>query len=139
MGAKKMILACVTGFLVMFLLAGLWHELIMSDLYDMPTSREEPLMGFIALAFFILALLMAYLYPKGYSGGSPAAEGLKFGVVIGLMWTLPLGLILYAVSKDSSLNMVIVDALWHLVEEGAGGVAIGLVYGRSATGSEEES
>ena len=63
-------------------------------------------------------MLMAYLYPKGYSEGSPVGEGLKFGILIGLIWILPLGLIL--------------DAVWHLVEEGAGGIVIGLVYGRNA-------
>ena len=139
MDGKKMILACVAGFVVMFLLAGLWHMVIMDEMYDLPTAREEPLMGFIALAFVILALLMAYMYPKGYSGGSPVGEGLKFGVLVGLVWILPLSLILYAVSKDFSLNVLIVDALWHLVEEGAGGAVIGLVYGRNADSSREGS
>ncbi len=132
MNGKKLILSCIAGFIVMFLLAGLWHMALMSDLYTTPSSREEPLMGFIALGLFILALLMAYLYPKGYSGGSPVTEGLKFGILVGLMWVLPLGLILYAVQEGYTLNMVIVDAIWHMVEEGVGGIVIGLVYGRQA-------
>ncbi len=131
MNGRKLILSCIAGFIAMFLLAGLWHIALMIDLYNTPSSRKEPLMGFIALGMFILALLMAYLYPKGYSGGSPVTEGLRFGILVGLLWTLPLSLILHAVQEEYALNMVIVDAIWHMVEEGVGGVVIGLVYGRS--------
>jgi len=37
---------------------------------------------FIILGVLILTVLMAYMYPQGYKGGSPLKEGLRFGVVI---------------------------------------------------------
>ena len=96
MNIKKMVMALFAGFFVMFLLAGLWHSIIMGDLYsnNAPTGAyAEPKMQFIALGYFILSLLMVYIYPKGYKGGKPVIEGLKFGIVIGLLWILPINLV----------------------------------------------
>ena len=72
---------------------------------------------------------MAYMYPKGYEGGSPIAEGLKFGAVIGLLWWFSTNLVLYG-ALDGPFSMVLVDGAWHVVEEGLAGIALGLVYGR---------
>jgi len=40
----------------------------------------------IGLAYLMVGIIMAYMYPKGYEGGSPVGEGLKFGAIIGLLW-----------------------------------------------------
>ena len=75
---------------------------------------------------------MAYMYPKmytkGYEGGTPLGEGMKFGAIIGLLWWLPTNLVLYGVT-ESPFSMVIVDSAWHVVEEALGGAALGLVCG----------
>lgn len=54
----------------MMLLSSLWHGLLMSDFYDAhsPTMRQVPLMRIIGLGYFLLATLMAVIYPKGYEG-----------------------------------------------------------------------
>ena len=88
MDGKKFVGAWVVGAVVMFVLAGLWHMVILSGFYATHAyfpAREGALIGYIALGYIVLALLMAYVYPKGYSGGAPATEGLKFGVIIGLL------------------------------------------------------
>jgi hypothetical protein len=134
MDLKKLLIAFVAGFVVMFLLAGLWHMVIMSDFYfssDL-NLREQPLMGYITLGYLVLALLMAYVYPKGYAGGAPVKEGLKFGVLFGLIWILPHSLALFGFSSATTGVQLIVDAIWHLVEQGSGGIVIALVYGKPA-------
>ena len=70
---------------------------------------------------------MAYMYPQGYKGGSPLKEGLRFGVVIGLLWILPYNVIMIGV-VGTSKTLVVVDALWHIVEQGVGGIVIGYIY-----------
>ncbi len=137
MNTKKMVIALFTSFIVMFLLAGLWHMVIMADLYSGPNSLEEPMLYFIALGYFVLALIMTYIYPKGYKGGKPVIEGLKFGILMGLLWILPLNLVFLGVmeSLEGSGTVIIVDVIWHVVEEGIGGIVIGLIYGsQSSTG-----
>lgn len=61
-------------------------------------------------------MLVAVIYPVGYEGGVPWREGLRFGLLMGVLFTLPGGL-------------VIVDAAWHRVEQGAGGIGVALVHG----------
>ncbi|MCK4798022.1 MAG: hypothetical protein KAT05_11600 [Spirochaetes bacterium] len=131
MNAKKMLFALIAGFIAMFLLSGLWYTLIMADFYEAnspSTAFAEPKMQFIVLGYFILALILAYIYPLGYKGGSPVIEGLKFGVVMGLLWILPIGVVLFGVMESSGI-LLVVDAIWHVVEQGIGGIVIGLVYG----------
>jgi len=114
----------------MFILGGLWHMLIMHDFYEKyggESALAEPNMLFIILGVLILATLMAYMYPQGYKGGSAVKEGLRFGVVIGLLWILPLSLIMVGV-MGASKKLVVVDTLWHLFEQGIGGIVIGYVY-----------
>jgi len=138
MDTKKLALSLLAGFVVMFLLGFLWHQFIMSGFYDDQLgdiARPEPKVGFIVLGYLVLALLMAYIYPIGSKGGSPTLEGLKFGALMGLLWILPHGLVYVGVA-NFTFTYAIVDGLWHVVEEGLGGVVIGLVYG---AGMEKDS
>jgi hypothetical protein len=127
MKVKKFIIATLAAFVVMFLLGGLWHVTLLGDFY---TAQTEVLLGVLILAF-----LMALVYPIGYKGGSPVREGLRFGVLIGLIWILPWSVIIHGIWKYPLL-CVIVDSVWHIVEQGIGGLIIGIIYGK---GSEVES
>ena len=97
MEVRKLILATVLGLAVMMFLSGLWHGLAMRDFYatHSPTLREVPLLRIIGLGYFLLGVLMAVIYPKGYEGGFPWLEGVRFGMFMGLLFTLPRGLVLY--------------------------------------------
>ena len=132
MNGRKFVLGALAAFVVGFLLSGLWHVLLMADFYEsnaVGAMREPPLFWAIGLGYLVVGLIMAYMYPKGYEGGSPIAEGLKFGAVIGLLWWFPTHLVLYG-ALDGPFSIVLVDGAWHLVEEGLAGIALGLVYGR---------
>lgn len=135
MSLWKCLLAAVVGFVVMFVLSALWHLVILEDFYfnryPTPGQRQETLILFVGLGYLVLGLLMAFIYPQGYKGGSPAGEGARFGALIGLLWILPRSLVLYGVMESSGIALV-VDAVWHVLEGGVGGVAIAFVYGRSA-------
>ena len=131
MNAKKMLLALIAGFAVMYLLSWLWHMKIMVDFYIAHSSSgalDAPKTQYILLGYFVLALILSYIYPLGYKGGSPVIEGLKFGAVMGLLWNLPFSLVSFGLFESSG-TLIIVDGIWHIVEEGIGGIAIGLVYG----------
>jgi hypothetical protein len=139
MEARKLILATIAGLSVMVLLSGLWHGLLMQDFYaaHSPTLRETPLLRLIGLGYFVLTAIMVVLYPKGYEGGQPWLEGMRFGMFIGILYCLPRGLVLYGAEGCHTGLLVVVDAAWHLAEQGAGGIVIALVHGgRSATQEE---
>ncbi len=130
MSLKKFLLATLASAIAMMILAGLWHRIIMVDFYNENSTivRVEPLIHFIALGQLVLAMLMAYVYPRGASHDSPVSGVMRFGAVMGIIYVLPHGLVLHGVQGDSTAALVLVDAIWHVVEQGAGGVAIALVY-----------
>ncbi len=132
MNVKKFVLAWVAAVVVTFLLGVLWHLFLLADfneVQEQALAREEPNMVFVFVGHLILGFLMALVYPIGYKGGSPVKEGFRFGALIGLIWILPLSVILHGV-WNLPLTGVIVDSAWHVIEEGVGGIAIARVYGR---------
>lgn len=129
MNIKKFILATLAGGVTMWLLAGLWHKLLMAKFYAGETDATHEGTGIIFLAYMVLGVLMAYIYSLGYKGGRPTVEGLRFGVVIGLLWVFPHELAMAGAHGDSILY-VFKNAALHIIEQGVGGIIIGLVYGR---------
>lgn len=138
MDTKKFLLGSAGAFISVFLLGGLWHMLIMGDFYTTHTTaiaRAEPNMLFIVLGSLVLGILMSYTYPIGYKGGTAVKEGFRFGALIGLIWILPFSLIMHGV-WNLPLVAVIVDAAWHVVEEGIVGIVVAMIYGTVAAASE---
>ena len=135
MNMKKFFLSCLAGFTGMFTLSGLWYMVIMREFYASQNASimHDPvsIFPFILLGYAVLSLIMAYMYPLGYKGGTPAKEGLRFGILVGLL-LVSLNLTLQGVYILTT-SSTIVDSLYHLVEQGLGGVLIALVYGKLAT------
>ena len=119
----------------MFSLAGLYtgvlaHEFIASHV-DPTLLRIPPNLTLVAFGYFVLALLMALLYPRlVHVSGSPAMSGLRFGLVAGVCWLMPYSLVLFGVYKFPYVALPL-DFAWALVEQGIGGLVIGLIYGKS--------
>ena len=140
MDFKKFFVAGIADSIVIFLLSGLWHQLILTDFYTARTqalARTEVDMLWITIGIFVLGFLMAYVYPMGYQGGSSLKEGFRFGAVIGLIWILPWSLIIHGI-WNYPLDSVILDAVWHMAEEGVAGIVIALVYGSNSEATESE-
>lgn len=132
--STRKIVGILAAWLVMLGLAGLWHNVIMADYYAsylQAVARAEPDFLMIGNGYLALAILMGWAYPHGYSGGSPAAEGARFGAAIGLLWILPFSLVLSGL-YDLSIAQVAVDSAWHIAEGAAGGTVVALGY--SGTG-----
>ena len=134
MSIPRFLLATILSTLVMLALWWLWHMSFMAPFYaeHIALPRDVPLTRITVLGYVLLAMLMAYLYPKGYAGSEPLAEGLRFGAVMGVLSTLPRSLILYGIEGGHTGTLVIVDAAWHIAEQGLGGLVIALLYGRYA-------
>ncbi|MDH5510144.1 MAG: hypothetical protein OEZ32_07275 [Nitrospinota bacterium] len=125
---KKLMLATLTGGLGMWIVAGVWHNLIMASLDEQVNAKHEGL-GILLIAYFILALFMAYIYPRGFKGKSTVGDGLKFGAIIGLLWVFPHGLAM-AGAHGEPIAYVIKNSLWHMVEQGIGGIIVAAIYGK---------
>lgn len=136
MNSKKYLIAFVSGFIVMFILGWIGHEYILPGLSGPDpmesVMKSEPNVIGIVIAYVVLALIMAYMYPKGTEGNSVVGNGLKFGILIGLLFELPMAIIFYSVFEGVTISMVITEGVWHMIEQGIGGIAIAYGYGASA-------
>ncbi len=133
MNIMALTLASLAGGISMWLLAGLWHKVIMAQFYARETHASHEGTAIILLAYLILAALMTYIYSLGFHGGRPVMEGLRYGVVLGLLWVFPHELAM-AGAHGTSIAYVFKNALWHIVEQGIGGIVIALAYARLSAG-----
>ena len=124
---KPVIATLATGF-GMWIVAGLWHNLIMPALYEDAHATHEGI-GILLVAYVVLAMIMAYMYPLGYKGGKPVLEGLRFGIIIGILWVFPHELAMTGAHDGKDIVYVFKNAGWHMVEQGIGGMIMGLIYG----------
>lgn len=84
-------------------------------------------MPVLIAAIFVGALAAAYIYAKGYEGGSGASEGARFGAAIGIFAGVYFGGVSWAVlniGRTLGPLLIIVGVIeWFLV-----GLIIGLIY-----------
>ena len=83
-------------------------------------------------AIFVGTLAAAYIYAKGYEGGSGTTEGVRFGAAIGIFAGVYFGGVSWAVlrvGRDLGPLLIIAGVIeWFLV-----GLIIGLIYKPSAS------
>jgi hypothetical protein len=107
------------------------NSLLLADLYAQHAQvfRPQPEMNLVFGfgATFIGFFVFAYAYAKGYEGGTGAVEGLRYGVVVGLL------LACFAVAWNYVVLPVsgALAAAWMvdtIVEMAIYGVVVGLIY-----------
>ena len=79
------------------------------------------------LASFALAFLLAEIYPKGFEGKSPTGEGLRFGLLMGLLLFLPSILMKYFVYPFPN-SLLVAWFIGGMAQVTLAGLAIGLAY-----------
>ena len=131
-------LGTLLGGIAMWLLAGLWHSVIMAAFYSNEAGADHEGTGIILLAYLILGFLMAYLFPLVVRGDRPVAQGLKFGAIVGVLWVFPHELAM-AGAHGESLLYVLKNGAWHVVEQGFGGLLMGRLYARMVVGRTPSS
>jgi len=117
----------------MWLLAGLWHLVIVPGLYSRGgEAAHHEGGGLILVGYLLLAIIMAWMCRVADRGGRPVAEGLKLGLLIGLLWVTPHALVregAHSHGEAARYGYLLVNGAWHLVEQGVGGGIMGLVFG----------
>ncbi|MDH5560591.1 MAG: hypothetical protein OEY59_07005 [Deltaproteobacteria bacterium] len=131
MNLIKLSQATLASGVVMWGVAGLWHQVIMAQFYQNETDATHEGTGVIFIAYLVLGLLMTYLYSSGKIQGRPVIEGIRFGAIIGLLWVFPHELAM-AGAHGEPLSYVFKNAAWHLVEQAIGGFIIAWIYSRGS-------
>ena len=123
--------AAVVAWIVYLVLSPLVNNVLLADLYARhaavfrPQAEMNLVLGLGAnlVGFFVFA----YAYAKGYEGGNGAVEGLRFGVVVGLLLACFAVVWNYVVLPVSG-SLAVAWVVDTLVEMALYGVVVGLVY-----------
>ena len=132
---KRTIFAVIAASAVMFSLAGLYTGVLarafIAAHVDQSLLRTPPNLVLVFFGYVVLALLMSVFYWRFVRvTGSPAWSGLRFGMGAAVCWLMPYSLVLFGVYKFPYYALPL-DFAWALVEQGLGGLVIGLIYGKS--------
>src|SRR4051794_5455059 len=133
MNAKRILMAAVAGLITFFIYGGVVFGKLLANDYRPYTnvyrsmSDMQQHMAVGMLCSILAIIVLAVMYAKGYEGGSGTAEGLRFGLLVGIFAActhiadnyvvLQIGGVLAAKMAVASLGE------WTLV-----GVVMGLVY-----------
>lgn len=131
---KKILISTPACGIGMWIVGGLWHNLIL-PIFNKDIEAHHDGLGILLIAYFILAFLMAYLYSIIRSSSDSVPNGLMFGAIIGILWVFPHGLAM-AGTHDTSIMYEIKNALYHVVEQGIGGIIISLIFKFSLKSSQ---
>lgn len=132
----RFLLAALASFVFLLAVGAIFHPLVFPNgapgqlLYP----RDQPLLAPRLAALLVTAGLLAYIYPKGYGGKKPWAEGLRFGMLMGALFSIPTNLLLFA-TADVQAAALVTAVFWTVITWGISGGLIGAVYGNSLRAS----
>jgi len=135
MNITRIVLATLGGFVAYFVFGGLTFMFLPSlksafMKYPAVYRSQEGIkstMPFGMAAMLVSILALAILYAMLYQGGSGAAEGVRFGALIGL-FSVGAFVVHNYVNLNIGLNLTIQQAIAYFIEWTVTGLAIGLIY-----------
>ncbi|MBO0321378.1 hypothetical protein J0X14_03640 [Muricauda sp. CAU 1633] len=136
MFSKSNLLATLVGTIVMFFLGYLIWGMATVDFFEQHTivsvMKEVPNLGLIALANLIAVFALSTLYSKWARGHHSMGQGFQFGMWIGILIGLGMGLLNYATANFMDMTGHVVEAILDIAFFGIIGVVISLVYQKTA-------
>ena len=138
MDYKRLALAAVVAWVVDAAFGFVvWGNLLQADMAQFPavfrSEAEMPAMMPIMFAGSLLSMFaLAWIYAKGYEGGSGIAEGARFGAVAGLLMVGFVGMGMYASTRIGG-TFAMKASLATFIEMIVIGVTMGAVYKPAAS------
>jgi hypothetical protein len=133
MNFPRVALAAVVSWVAYLAVSFLVHGLLLADLYRQHAASTRPedaqmailpvALGLALLGFFAFA----YAYAKGYEGGRGVQEGLRFGVVVGIILCCFAGIFQYML-WPASATLLMAWLLDYVLEFALYGMIVGFVY-----------
>jgi hypothetical protein len=134
MDVKRFILAAVGAFALIVFCDVLIHHVWLGEVYRAnaqwwrPADEMRAMVGLMYLSEALLALLLTFIYTKGYEGGKGRlGQGFRFGVLMGLLLALPSSL-MKAFVYPYPADLILAWMVGTLAEMTLAGLMIGYIY-----------
>jgi hypothetical protein len=135
MNIKRLTIGTIVGAIALYALGYLIWEMLFTDFFDanqgsaMGVDREMPVMWALILANVLYGLLITWVL-EGRGGSAALMDGIKVGVVVGVLAWGMADFILFAFTNLNTLTAAIADTLLEGVHAGISGGIIALVLGK---------
>lgn len=124
---------------ITFAMGFVWHLVLFKKLYaelGIFARLDDPIIPLGFAAMLIQGAVLAYLYPYIARVGSPLAEGLRFGLIMGLFIASSAVIAEAAKQRVTSLpTWLIVESVYYAIQFSLCGVAIALVQEKFKSGT----
>jgi len=134
MNLKRRLVPTLGAFVVIWATEFFVHHVCLSEFYKAhaewwrPEAEMKSLLPLMFLAQVLLAYLLTTVYAKGYEANKPGlAQGLRFGLLIGLLLMAPTSLVKFVVYPYPE-SLILTWFLGGLVEVMLAGAVIGALY-----------
>ena len=127
------------GAIAVFVWIAVWQMIVNTTLLSQEYAAtahlwrpmEEMMMGLFYFVYLCVSFLLAMIFSRGYEGkGIP--EGLRFGVYLGLLMSIPMAYGTYG-AMPIPYSLALKWFLFGLIEYIVAGVILGAVFGQQAT------
>jgi hypothetical protein len=133
MNHARVAIAAVVTWIVSLGVGFFVNDFLLADIYAANSAVIRPeaqMTGMLWIGFVFLLLgyfVFAYMYAKGYEGGSGIAEGLRFGLCAGILVTC-FGLIWQYVLYPITGAMAVAIIIDSILEFALYGMIVGAIY-----------
>ena len=130
----KLIISTIVVGILLFLLAWIFYGILFISYFKgyygyLERDPNEMKIWAFVVGSLLQAFFLALIYPHGYKGGSPAGEGLKFGIYLGMFLGLPMIFNMWGEMNIHYLSLI-VSAIIIIVMTALAGMVTGLIYGK---------
>ena len=133
---KKVLIGWVAVFVAMSLCGYIIHEVLLKSTYQDPSMTMlwrppmEMKMSLIFLVNIIVSYFLTLVFSKGYEGKG-IAEGVRFGLFVGLVMATPMAYATYA-TMPITYSLAVQWFIYGILEYIIYGVVLTAVFGKQA-------
>jgi hypothetical protein len=133
MNFARLTLAAVVTWVVYMVLGYVVNEILLANVLQQNAAAfrsQEAIMGGLPLGFgfgLVGFFAFAYAYAKGYEGGNGMVEGMRFGVLVGILLNC-FGTVWQYVVYPISSQLFTIMLIDYIVEFAIYGMIVGYLY-----------
>jgi hypothetical protein len=130
---KKFLLAWLVAFIVWFFGSFAVHGVLLHDDYSKLTNlfrtpeQSQPLFAFMLLAHVLMSGAFVWIYARGVEAKPWLAQGVRFGMAVAVLTSIPMYMIYYVVQPmpgDVVVKQMVFDSIVNVVV----GIAVAFMY-----------